>query len=208
MRTSGRRSSQEIRLADQEACPRQPGHLARLPAQAVPPDPRPIGPDQPALPAERPKLPAHLVATWMTLPVPLVMPPTLGSTWPVLKAFRPVPRTFQPVQPIQPSARAFQLLHKELGPDNYQLQDMHLEEVSTPVVPPGAMTRSRSRALFHKFSLWVDKLLEEDRQRTMGQKYKEESKGFSTMQGTSETWALVAREVRAQRFLTLLQVED
>ncbi|PIK38760.1 hypothetical protein BSL78_24401, partial [Apostichopus japonicus] len=52
---------------------------------------------------------------------------------------------------------------------SYQLQDMHLEEVSTPVVPQGAMTRSRSRALFHKFSLWVDKLLEEDRLRTMGQ---------------------------------------
>ncbi|PIK33239.1 hypothetical protein BSL78_29945 [Apostichopus japonicus] len=91
---------------------------------------------------------------------------------------------------------------------SYQLQDMHLEEVSTPVVPPGAMTRSRSRALFHKFSLWVDKLLEEEQLRTMGQKSKLESKGFSTTQGTSETWALVAREVRAQRYLTLLQVED
>ncbi|PIK33548.1 hypothetical protein BSL78_29636 [Apostichopus japonicus] len=91
---------------------------------------------------------------------------------------------------------------------SYQLQDMHLDEVSTPVVPPGAMTRSRSRALFHKFSIWVDKLLEEDQLRTMGKKSKVESKGFSTTQGTSETWALVAREVRARRFLTLLQVED
>ncbi|PIK34144.1 hypothetical protein BSL78_29033 [Apostichopus japonicus] len=43
----------------------------------------------------------------------------------------------------------------------YQLQGMNLDELSTPVVPPGAMTRSRTRALFHKFSLWVDKLLED-----------------------------------------------
>ncbi|PIK37112.1 hypothetical protein BSL78_26055 [Apostichopus japonicus] len=200
MRTSGRTSSQETRLADQEACPRQPDHLARLPAQAVLPDPRPQGPEQPALPAERPKPQAHLVATWMTPPVPLVMPPTPGSTWPVLKAFQPVPHTVQPVQPIQPSTRAFPLLTRDSDQMSYHLQDMHLEEVSTPVVPQGAMKRSRSRALFHKFSLWVDKLLEEDRLRTMGQKCKEESNGFSTTQGTSETWALVAREVRAQRF--------
>ncbi|PIK34874.1 hypothetical protein BSL78_28301 [Apostichopus japonicus] len=194
MGTSGRMAGQETRLADQGACPRQPGHLACLPAQALPPDLRPTGPDRSTLPAEKPKPPAQLEATWMTPPVQLVTPRLRNQLG---RLRRHSGQYLAQSSRYSRSSRVHGIstsTQEDSDQISYQLQDMHLEEVSTPLVPPGAMTRSRSRALFHKFCLWVDKLQEDDRQGTLGQKCKEESKGFTTMQGTSETWALVARE--------------
>ncbi|PIK33963.1 hypothetical protein BSL78_29216 [Apostichopus japonicus] len=109
MRTSGRTSSQETRLADQEACPRQQDHLARLPAKQY----RRTLDQRTRATAFRRRGPSFRHTWWDVDDTagPSGDAANPGSTWPVLKAFRPVPRTIQPVQPIQPSTR-FPLLHK------------------------------------------------------------------------------------------------
>ncbi|PIK33332.1 hypothetical protein BSL78_29853 [Apostichopus japonicus] len=187
-------AGQETRLADQGACPRQPGHLARLPAQAVLPDPRPTGPDRSALPAERPKPPAQLVATWMT-------PPSLGDAADSginlagPEAFRPALAQSSRYSRSSRVHGHFSIYTRRLGPDKLPASG----HASRGSLYTSGATRSNDKEQIKNLpqvQLMVDKLLEEDRLRTVGQKCKEESKGFSTMQGTSETWALVAREVR------------
>ncbi|PIK33333.1 hypothetical protein BSL78_29854 [Apostichopus japonicus] len=193
MGTSGRMAGQETRLADQGAFPRQPGHLARLrPKRYCRTLDQQDRTDQHCR-RRGPNL-RHNCGDVDDTAGPLGDAADSGINLAGPEGI-PASTSHSPAGTADPAEHGhFSIYTRRLGSEEVPASG----HASRGSLYTSGATRSNDKeqikSTLPQVQLMVDKLLEEDRLRTVGQKCKEDSKGFSTMQGTSETWALVARE--------------